>query len=167
MAVMAIVGLPAVSSAEIYTWVDSSGVVTYSNLSPPKDAKVTDVVHETPLTPQDLADAAHRSEVSALNDRIRLLELEMARSKRELVDYPGAPPAPPGGGCGPDGYSDCNPQWSPYYTTGLLYGSTGRWHTDMHASTRGHGYPWHHTPAGSARITHVASGPHAGARTGH
>src|SRR5579864_7517917 len=44
---------PAVASGEIYGWVDPSGDVTYSNLPPPKNAKVFDVIQETPTpTPE-------------------------------------------------------------------------------------------------------------------
>jgi hypothetical protein len=105
-------------AAEIYGWVDASGQVTYSNLPPPDGVRVTDVIHDTPMSPKGLAEAAHQSEVSMLNDRIRLLELEMARSQRQVVDYPAPPPAPPGVACGPE---DCAGDWGPFYTTGFLY----------------------------------------------
>jgi hypothetical protein len=103
-------------------------------------------------------EAARRSEISALNDRIRLLEFEQARTKREVVDYPAAPVAPLVSGaaaCGPDGYSDCNSQWGPYYTTGFLYGSGGRHHHDDHDG-RGAG-----NTNGNARLDHPPRKPAA------
>jgi hypothetical protein len=157
--------LPAVASAEIYGWVDPSGTVTYSNLPPPRDAKITDVIHDTPMSPQAIAEAARRSEISALNDRIRLLELELARTQREVVEYPGPPPGPAGVGCGPDGYSDCNPQWGPYYTTGFLYGTGDRGRRDYRGEPRGRGHdnrpprPAHHGSAPSARAVPIAASP--------
>jgi hypothetical protein len=161
----AITGLcgPVPAHAEIYGWVDSSGVVTYSNLPPPNGAKLTDVIHETPVSPQAVADAAHRAEVSALNDRIRLLELEMARAQREVVDYPAPPANPPGLGCGPDGYNDCSAQWGPYYSTGFLYGNR-RGLRDSHAYGHGGLNSNHHLPP-SSRLTHTASPTHMG--SGH
>lgn len=176
--------LPLAASAEIYGWVDANGEVTYSNLPPPPGARVTDVIHDTPLSPQALAEAAQRSEVSALKDRLRLLELEMARSKREVVDYAAPPPAPPGVGCGPDGSVDCTASYdySPYMTTGLLYGGYGGYgglggyggygnyghHGHDHDHDGDHHHPggsWHPpgrgAPAGPAHFAHT-SGPSPG-----
>jgi hypothetical protein len=150
---------PGISSAEIYGWVDGSGAVTYSNLPPPKGARLTDLIHEDPPSPQAVAESTHRAEVSALNDRIRLLELEMARAKRESVDYPAPPVAPAGPGCGPDGYADCNGPWGPYYTTGILYG-TGRAYRDGRSYGHGGAHPYRpsgQAPAAPMRLTRAAS----------
>jgi hypothetical protein len=159
VAALAAMGAPMLSKAEIYGWVDANGVVTYSNMQPPKDVTVTDVIHETPLSPQVIAAAAQRAEVSALNDRIRLLELEMARSQREVVDYPGPSPGAAGLGCGPDGYADCNPQWGPYYTTGFLHGgrSAHEFHFYGHGDRRIPGHGSNRPPAAHGRATHAAS----------
>ncbi len=163
LAAVATLCWPMRAGAEIYGWVDDSGTVTYSNLPPPKGARLTDVIHETPLSPQAVADAAHRSELAALNDRIRLLELESARARREVVDYPAPPATPPGLGCGPDGYTDCSAPWGPYYSTGFLYGN-GRGLRDSHAFGHGGGHSNHHLPPAS-RLTPTVSPAHMG--SGH
>ncbi len=111
---------PLLCLAEVYGWIDSNGVVTYSNLPPPNGVDVTEVIHEVPMSPKAVAEANHRAEIDALQDRIRLLELEQARAQRVLVDYPGPPPAPAGMNCAPGGYVDCSPDWGTYYTTGVL-----------------------------------------------
>ena len=148
-------GVPSTASAEIYGWVDASGSVTYSNLPPPRGAKLTDVIHEEPMSPQEVADANHRSEVSALNDRIRLLELEMARSQREVVDYPAPAPSPAGLGCGADGMFDCSAPWG--YATGILYG-TGRGFRVLNVRHPiGGGRPSGRLPGGPARAGSVAA----------
>jgi len=155
------------ASAEIYGWTDASGVTTYSNLPPPQGAKLTDVIHETPLSPQALAEAAHNAEVSALNDRIRLLELEMARQQRQVVDYAGAPAPAAGIGCGPGGYVDCDPayDYTPYFTTGLLYGDGMRGRHLGHGRGNGNGRGGYGggkpaaVPAAPMRISH-AGGVH-------
>jgi hypothetical protein len=173
LAVVVASGVSAAAPAQqIYGWTDSKGEVTYSNLPPPKGATVTDVIPDKPLSPAALQEAARRSEISTLNDRIRLLELEQARSKREVVDYPGAPAVPlvpSANACGPEGYGDCNGQLGPYYTTGLLYGNGGRRHHEDHdghdghdaGNAKGHGdHPPHKPPAPpSQRLTPIAASP--------
>lgn len=151
------------ASAEIYGWTDASGETTYSNLPPPAGARVTDIIHETPLSPQAVAEAAHRTEVSELNDRIRLLELEMARQQRQVVDFAAPPATPAGLGCGPGGYADCNPSYdySPYFTTGLWYGNGMRGRHDGRGHGHASGRPGH---GGPMRISHA--GAH-GAKTAH
>jgi hypothetical protein len=129
------------SAQQIYGWTDSNGVVTYSNLPPPKGVKVTDIIPDTPLSPQAVQDAARRSEISALNDRIRLLEFEQARSKREVVDYPPEPAQLLSAGCSPDANNDCNSQWGPYYSVGFLYGSGVRRDHGGHAVGHSGGHP--------------------------
>lgn len=152
--------LPAVCAAEIYGWIDGSGVVTYSNLPPPRGVAVTQVIHEDPVSPKAQADAAHNAEVSALNDRIRLLEWERARPQPVVVDYPAAAPAPPAAfGCGPDGYYDCGQDLGPYYTTGLLpfyWGRNGQRYFYRPGGHRGPGAPAH--------ISHAGGGSHASSR---
>jgi hypothetical protein len=61
---------PSLAAAEIYGWVDPSGDVTYSNLPPPKNARVIDVIQETPPPSpksQAAAEAAHQAEMQRLN----------------------------------------------------------------------------------------------------
>lgn len=160
------ISCPAMGHAEIYCWTDENGTVSYSNLPPPKGVKVTDVIAEAPEAAQSQADTARRVEVSALNDRIRLLELEMARAKREAVDY--APPAPPapaampaaGFGCSTDGYGDCDYPWSPYpyYFTGG-YGYRGRGPAYPHGYGHGGGHPGKHPGPTSIRLGRAGSAP--------
>ena len=82
--------------ADIYTWVDPSGALNVSNLTPPDGARVLKIVHSSD-------DAARKAETQALNDRVRQLEDEVENATRFApppmpyapppVIYP--PPAPP------------------------------------------------------------------------
>jgi hypothetical protein len=127
---------PVIVRAEIYGWVDPNGEVTYSNLPPPDSARVFDVMQEqAPAAPKAVEQAARSAQLDALNDRLRLLELEQARAKRQVVDYPAPPPSPPGVGCGPGGAYDCLSDPGPYYTTGILYGQP-IWGLRQHDSRR-------------------------------
>lgn len=148
-------GFAAPCAAEIYGWVDSNGTFTYSNLPPPKDARVTDVIAEEPARASGAA-PARQADIAALNDRIRLLELQRDRERMRAAEIPAPPayfpPAPPqpAYGCGPDGDSDCSVYGGPYYVTAIgpayYYGRRAFAH-------RGHGAP--------SRPMHVASA-HAG-----
>jgi len=135
---------PFCAGAEIYGWVDPSGDITYSNLPPPKNARVIEVIpEEPPASPQAqaAAAAAHDAEMKNLNNRVRQLERELQASRMEAAPYPasgppayGAPPpgygAPPpypsydagpgyGPGCDPD-FFDCDLWDGPiYFTTGF------------------------------------------------
>jgi hypothetical protein len=127
---------PSAAMAEIYGWVDPSGSVTYSNLPPPKNARVIDVIEETPPpTPQAqaAAEAAHEAQMRALNERVRQLEQEL-----QLSRYDSAPPAPPYpsvaapsygpppytasyGPCFDEEFFDCGWGGGPvYYTAGVV-----------------------------------------------
>ena len=162
LAVVAVLLMPAICWAEIYGWIDGSGVVTYSNLPPPKGVDVTQVIHEEPVPPKVAEETARQAQVAALNDRIRLLELEMSRAQRAAVDYPAMPfapmEAPPNSGCGPND-SDCSGVylytggwWPGYgYRNGYGYGYRGR----------GWGWSW---PNGSGRP--VAPTVRSAARSG-
>jgi uncharacterized protein DUF4124 len=153
LVLLAAAALPAICSAEIYSWVDPDGVVTYSNLPPPNGVRVTNVIHEEPLSAKAPAEAAHQAEVSALNDRIRLLEFQTARQQRELVESPGLLPQPLAPDCGPGGGYDCSSDWEPYYTTALLpyyYGSR--------FTRRGfYGHGGHRPPFSPGRGSHVSA----------
>lgn len=108
--------IPTMCSAEIYGWIDSAGVVTYSNLPPPSGVDVTQVIHEEPVSAKAAAEAAQRAkdaEAAAQNDRMRLREWELSRATRAPLDYPTGPmpaTAPAESDCGPYGYGyeDCN-----------------------------------------------------------
>jgi hypothetical protein len=170
---------PACAGAEIYGWVDPSGGVTYSNLPPPKDARVIEVIpDEPPPSPQAQA-AAHDAEMKTLNDRVRQLERELQASRMEAPPYPvsappyGSPPgygpppaygAPPpypsydagagyGAGCDP-GFFDCNLWDGPiYFTTGFA-----PWWAFRHHGFDGFHHGHHHAgePGGAP---HFARGP--------
>ena len=97
--------LPVICSAEIYGWIDGSGVLTYSNLPPPRGADVTQVIHQDPNSPKEQAEVARQAQIAALNDRMRLLELQLALSRQAgVANYPAAPPAPASVSCGYGGY---------------------------------------------------------------
>src|SRR5215471_16772237 len=72
--------------ADIYTWVDSSGALNVSNLTPPDDARVLKVVHTDDA-------AARKSETQALADRVKQLEDEVAMATRQPP--PSYAPPPP------------------------------------------------------------------------
>jgi hypothetical protein len=119
---------PAVASAEIYGWVDPSGDVTYSNLPPPKNARVFDVIKEDPpASPQAqaAAEAAHRRQMDALNDRVRQLESEIQLQRQVAAAPPYPPPGPyssdygPSYSAGPSYGAACDPQ---YYDCNLWDG---------------------------------------------
>lgn len=185
---------PLPAAAEIYGWVDASGSVTYSNLPPPKDAKVVDVIHEIPSTPESraAAAAAHQAEMQALNDRVRQLEFEM-QTQRQVS----APPPPPpsytvasgpsyapsyGPECDPE-YFDCGVYDGPaYYTVGVPYwGYYRRGDRDhdrdgfRHRGDHGfNGFPHGNVPfhggasfRGGAAHSSVASSGHASSGAGH
>jgi hypothetical protein len=162
---LAVIPLMSTHAAEIYGWVDTQGRVTYSDTPPPKDSRVIDVIHETPAGPDVLARAAERIKADELRDRVRLLELELARRERTVVDYPGPQVAPAGVGCGPDGRYDCNQEydWSPYYTTGLLFtypyasGRDFRGHEHRFTSV-----PHKNPPTRAPHLTHAGTLAHAG-----
>ena len=112
-----------VACADIYRWVDASGMVNVSNLAPPEGAKVTSITTEPPPrapsfdSPAEaarqremmaLAERARELEVIALSERVRHLEreVEMRRiagpAAADYAPFPGprmvqyfAEPAPP------------------------------------------------------------------------
>ena len=68
--------------ADLYTWVDASGGVNVSNLAPPENVRVTNVIHASApktTTPADaFRDPVRDAEVQALTKRVRQLEDEVA-----------------------------------------------------------------------------------------
>ena len=155
LALLVALPLPVICSAEIYGWIDSNGVVTYSNLPPPGGVDVTQVIHEEPVSAKaasDAAKAAKDAEAAALNDRLRLREWELSRSQSAPADYYPAGPmpasAPPDWGCGAYGYDNCEDLylWWPY---GYRSRYWNRWRGE-------HGFP---SPTGRGRPpvpTHAA-----------
>jgi hypothetical protein len=92
--------------ADIYTWVDPSGVVNVSNLTPPEGARVTKVIHETApkiaMRDDAVREAARQAEVQALATRVQQLQDEVDQARRQppvQVEYRTipAPPAMPYG----------------------------------------------------------------------
>ncbi|HVO87991.1 MAG TPA: DUF4124 domain-containing protein [Casimicrobiaceae bacterium] len=84
---LAFAGILGTSSAQadVYTWLDASGRLNVSNLTPPSGAQVTNVTHEDPAASAraDAArDAAHQAEVQALSQRVTQLESEVDNSTR-------------------------------------------------------------------------------------
>jgi len=76
--------------ADIYTWIDKSGTINVSNLSPPEGVKVTKVMHETPRSASiDASGDSPPSDVQMLAERVRQLEQEIDLAKRQ------APPPMP------------------------------------------------------------------------
>jgi hypothetical protein len=71
--------------ADIYTWIDASGVVNVSNLAPPPGVRVTNVTHQKGT--QSNSAATREAEMQAMKARIRNLELEV-----ELATRPPVPP---------------------------------------------------------------------------
>ncbi len=121
--------------AEIYTWIDASGVTNVSNLPPPDGAKVTKVQHAPPpeiVAREDAArEAARRAETQALAERVRQLEDEARQmpppdyrpvmAPPPVIQYIVQAPQPPMqqtvevtqpgyGGYGYGGYG-CDPSW--------------------------------------------------------
>jgi len=93
LAALLLSGFSEAAHAEIYTWVDASGAVNVTNLPPPKTARVTHVVPDSPRPPVTAADAAAAAarasqEAQALSDRVRELELQVEQARAQ-------PPAPP------------------------------------------------------------------------
>jgi uncharacterized coiled-coil protein SlyX len=117
---------PRPAHAGIYGWVDSSGHVTYSNLPPPKGAKVIDTIEDEPVDPAAVARAAaaHDAQMQALNERVRQLEYQLQQSQRAAAPPPTYAVAPPPQASGCDGYfNDCLSWEGPiYYSIGIPVG---------------------------------------------
>jgi hypothetical protein len=113
--------------ADIFTWVDASGIVNVSNLAPPEGVRVTNIVHEdaTKIPPRD---SARQAELQALAQRVRQLEDQVATANLspppQVVYQSIAPPSAPqyaGNWAAPPAqyaYSDapstsagCDPAW--------------------------------------------------------
>lgn len=85
-AVLLCILAPPLARADIYTWVDASGTLNVSNLSPPDGVRVTNVIHASVQKTPQRDDATREAEVLALAERVRLLEDELVMARR--------PPAP-------------------------------------------------------------------------
>jgi hypothetical protein len=182
-AVLGVVGVlaPSLASAEIYAWIDANGDVTYGNMPPPKNARVFEVIDETPLpTPEKQAaiEAAHQAEMRALNQKVQQLEQQLQQSHYQAMPpppYPMAAPSPyapaPEYSAGPSyptacdsDFYDCSSWAGPvYYTVGVLPYGGFRHHHDFDGFHRHGHFP--HPGGGSNFVSmpHVASAPHVSA----
>ncbi len=87
--------------ADIYTWIDASGMINVSNIAPPEGARVTNILHARP--PEVVArenaarEAMRQAETQVLSERVRQLEDEVALARRQApprTDYRSVPPPP-------------------------------------------------------------------------
>jgi hypothetical protein len=118
--------------ADIYTWVDKSGLVTVSNLAPPEGVRLTNVMHESPPNPareaarqaemQALSERAHQLEMQILSERVRQLEREVEVARVQVpaqIVYPAIPAPQPvqpqpmqyAGDMAPLASTRCDPAW--------------------------------------------------------
>jgi hypothetical protein len=67
--------------ADIYTWVDGSGVVNVSNLAPPEGVRITNVIHasapKTTTRDDEAREATRDAKVQTLTKRVRQLQGEV------------------------------------------------------------------------------------------
>ena len=158
--------------ADIYTWFDASGTVNVSNLSPPEDARVTNVTREAlqkTATRDDAArEALRQAELQALSDRVRQLENETEVARRpvpppQVVYVPVPAPAPvqyevemtppAGGGCDP-WWASCGGWWgSGFYPASVIVVRA----PNFHRSPPGH--PGHRFPPGNPGHRFPLPGP--------
>lgn len=130
--------------ADVYTWVDASGQVTYSNLPPPAGVKVLEVVRGAAPggpTPAEQAAAEREAEVRALAERVRQLEAEAAPGGEAppppLRTARAAPPTEQNVECPPP-WSDCiAPGWAPWMYPSVVVTGSPRGH--HHKGHRGDG----------------------------
>jgi hypothetical protein len=161
--------------ADIYTWIDASGTVNVSNLSPPEDVRVTSLMRESPPKTDVRDDAAReavrQAELQALSDRVRQLENEAEVARRPApppqvvyvpvpvpvsvpapapVQYQAESAPPPSGGCDPS-WSSCWGWWGAgFYPASVIVVRA----PFMHGSAPGEpghrfppGQPWRRFPS--------------------
>jgi hypothetical protein len=167
-----VVGLLAATAAraEIVGWVDDSGKVTYTNMAPPKGAKVVDRIEEDRSEPRAAArpDPLRSDELRALNDRISSLEDDLRQAMRTPPSsQPPAyspPPSPFASGTCDSWFFDCN-DWGPSWA-GPVYFSYGRGfaprlqHTGRHVHDGGQ---WRHDGPHAPRVAPRSAPPRGAA----
>jgi hypothetical protein len=98
-AVLATVLGAQVAHADVYTWVDATGKINVSNLTPPNGAHVTNVVHDDPAKSAARAEAAraaaNAAEVQQLSERVRQLESDLDSAKQQPPAHVAYVPMPP------------------------------------------------------------------------
>ena len=171
-AMLAASSLAPVARADIYVWIDASGVTHVSNLPPPEGTRDVSVTRASPRdAAQEAAarEAARLADVRALDERIRALEAEAEQARREatrgveaalplpappaptpvvIVVAPPSPPAPAYAAAAPCdlGWGSCgwNP-WQGFYVPGVVVLREGRPHPPrqpLHAHRPPHGGPF-------------------------
>ncbi|MEO8741407.1 MAG: DUF4124 domain-containing protein [Casimicrobiaceae bacterium] len=140
LAVPLALGLAAgCAQADIYTWVDATGMVNMSNVAPPDGVHVTKVTHDSPppIVPlRDVAaDAAQQAQVQALAARVMQLEYEAEFSRRQVASVatyvpPAAPmyipqyvdndQQPSNNGCDPS-WNQCGGWWGPGFVPTTVF----------------------------------------------
>ena len=84
--------------ADVYVWVDALGHTNVSNLAPPDDAKVKNVIKTVPRTAaqeEAARAAAQRAEMQALNDRVATLQDQLEQTRRDAAVMSAAYAPPP------------------------------------------------------------------------
>jgi hypothetical protein len=120
------------AQADIYTWVDRSGTINVSNLTPPEGARVTNIIHasapETAARDAAAREAARLADVQDLNARVRQLEGEVELASRQappadyrpilappvmqyFINNVALPPEQYAVDATPSAYAGCNPGW--------------------------------------------------------
>ncbi len=157
---------PGPACADIYTWVDASGTVNISNLSPPEGVRVIRVAHEAPRNAAPREDSAReavrQAELQALADRVRQLENEAEIAQPPVlppqvvyvpvpvpapVQYQAEMTPPAGGECDP-AWSSCWGGWgSGFYPASVIVVRA----PNFHRSPPGHRWhPGHRFPPGQS-----------------
>jgi len=141
--------------ADIYTWVDASGIVNLSNLPPPEGVRITNVTHEIPqklaMRDDDAREAARQAEMQALSDRVRQLENEVEAVRRPAppppvvyVPVPAPAPVQYQAEMTPPATGGCDPSWASCW---------GWWGSGFYPASvvlvRGPGF--HHFPPGHTK----------------
>jgi hypothetical protein len=101
-AILAAVLAPALACADVYVWIDGAGTTHVSNVTPPEGARVVSVTRSPPPDPARdaaLREARQQAEMRALDERVRQLQADVERARRDAVPavvvQPPAPLAPP------------------------------------------------------------------------
>lgn len=114
--------------ADVYAWIDASGTLVLSDLTPPPGARVVDVVADsapavsTRVTAPAPYEAARQDEIEFLSERVRLLERTVELVGRQAVPATiyGTVPAQGMNGWCDSGWSYCGPGWGPAIYPGFI-----------------------------------------------
>ena len=104
---------PGSAIADIYTWADASGHVTYSDSLPPKGTRLIGVTRDAPVKP--LTEAEMRdAEMRKMSQRIQLLEREVQLANQAPPPQPQYASAPYPAPCDWR-WANCGSSWPPRY----------------------------------------------------